>query len=624
MPVFLRRRSIIALAIALGMLLSAIAATAVLVGVQASDQKKVQRSLEVQIRLNHVFSLLQDAETGQRGFLLTGKESYLEPYVAALSAIDQEMQALGSIVVGDDRQAKALSELRQAAHQKVAELQDTVELKRDGKTNAALALVQTDKGQDLMARVRGAVESMDATEQRTLAESQAYSLRTGFLTEAGVAGALLLAIILGALTIRDTKRLFVAVADANDALHLANRKIVQEAEQKQRLEHQLRHSQRMDAIGQLTGGIAHDFNNMLAVVIGSLNLLKRKVERGEEDFMRFVDGALDGAERAAVLTHRLLAFSRQQPLAPQAIDANKFVAGMSDMMRRTLGDAIKVETVLAGGLWRTYADPSQLESAILNLAVNSRDAMPDGGRLTIETANTSLDDAYAEQNVGVQAGQYVLVSVTDTGSGMSPEVAAKAFDPFFTTKAAGKGTGLGLSQIFGFVKQSGGHVKIYAELGQGTAIKIYLPRFFGDDAERPISAAASGEPIPVGSADIVVLIVEDEERMLRLAIEAFRDLGYSVLYANGPANALRIIDEHPEINLLFTDIVMPEMNGRKLAEQALLRLPRLRVIYTTGFSRNAVIHNGILDRDVNFLPKPFTLEQLARKVKAALSGARQG
>ena len=357
---------------------------------------------------------------------------------------------------------------------------------------------------------------------------------------------------------------------------------------------------------------------MLAVVIGSLNLLKRRAERGDKNFLKFADSALDGAERAAQLTHRLLAFSRQQPLAPRPVDCNRFVAGMSDLLRRTLGENIRIETVLAGGLWLAFVDSSQLESSLLNLAVNGRDAMPDGGKLTIETANASLDEVYAAQNVGAQAGQYVLVSVSDTGTGMPPEVAAKAFDPFFTTKGAAKGTGLGLSQVFGFVKQSGGHIKIYTELEQGTTVKIYLPRYVGDAAAEPAARGSVEETVPLGEAATTVLVVEDDERMLTLAVEALRDLGYSVLHADRPAAALRVIAEHPEITLLFTDVVMPGMSGRKLAEEALKQRPDLKVIFTTGFSRNAVIHNGVLDRDVNFLSKPFTLQQLARTVAAVL------
>jgi len=302
---------------------------------------------------------------------------------------------------------------------------------------------------------------------------------------------------------------------------------------------------------------------------------------------------------------------------PQPVDCNKFVAGMSELLHRTLCDDIRVETVLAGGLWRTYVDPSQLESSILNLAVNGRDAMPNGGKLTIETANAYLDAAYASENAGAQEGQYVLVSVTDTGSGMTPEVAANVFDPFFTTKGGAKGTGLGLSQVFGFVKQSGGHIKIYTELGRGTTVKIYLPRYFGRDAE-VVRSGPAAEPIPMGSAATTILVVEDEARMLMLTVEAFRDLGYTVLLADGPATALRIIAEHPDIALLFTDVVMPDMSGRKLAEEALKQRPSMKVIYTTGFSRNSIIHSGVLDHDVNFLPKPFTVEELARKVAAVL------
>ncbi len=620
MPFFLRRRSIMFLATTLALLLGVIAVSFFFVAQLEAEQARVQRSLEVQLRLTRVLSLLQDAETGQRGYLLTGKESYLEPYRAAVPAVDGEIAALRQIMSDSDRETGPLGAMSADAQAKLAELRETIDLAREGRREPALAQVGTDKGKAAMDRVRVSIAAINAAEQKILNETQAELLRTAALARTRTAAALLLAIVLGGLTLRDAKQLLDAAARANDELAEANRKAFDEMRQKEQLEHQLRQSQKLEAVGQLTGGIAHDFNNMLAVVIGSLNLLKRRAERGEADFLKFADSALDGAERAAQLTHRLLAFSRQQPLAPQPVDCNKFVAGMSDLLHRTLGETIRVETVLAAGLWRTFVDPSQLESAILNLAVNGRDAMPDGGRLTIETANASLDDAYAAQNMGAQAGQYALVAVTDTGAGMSPEVAAKAFDPFFTTKGVGKGTGLGLSQVFGFVKQSGGHIKIYTEPGQGTSIKLYLPRFFGDAAE-PARSSPAGEPIPTGTKETLVLVVEDEPRMLMLAVEAFRDLGYGVLQANGPAAALTVIAERPDIALLFTDVVMPDMSGRELAARALKQRPDLKVLYTTGFSRNAVIHNGVLDRDVNFLSKPFTLEQLARKAAAALRGA---
>ena len=319
--------------------------------------------------------------------------------------------------------------------------------------------------------------------------------------------------------------------------------------------------------------------------------------------------------RAANLTARLLAFSRQQPLAPQVVDANRIVTGMSDLLRRTLGETIAIETVLAGGLWRTFADPSQIENAILNLAVNGRDAMPDGGSLTIETANSHLDDGYAATHADVTPGQYVMIAVTDTGTGMPPEVVGKAFEPFFTTKPVNKGTGLGLSQVFGFVKQSGGHVKIYSEPGEGTTVKIYLKRHFG---EEPELRAASPRPIRTSGRPRRCWSSRTIARVRAGSVDALRELGYAVVHAGDAAEALRKLEEHPEVALLFTDIVMPVMNGRKLAEEALARRPGLKVLFTTGFTKNAVVHNGVLDPGVNFLAKPFTIDQLAAKIREVL------
>ncbi|MEZ6030229.1 MAG: PAS domain-containing protein [Hyphomonadaceae bacterium] len=379
-------------------------------------------------------------------------------------------------------------------------------------------------------------------------------------------------------------------------------------------ESQLRQSQKMEAIGQLTGGIAHDFNNMLAVIMSGLNLLQRKVARGETDVGQYVEGALEGARRAASLTSRLLAFSRQQQLAPEPIDANRLVQGMTDLLARTLGGAIHVETVLSAGLWRTLADANQLEAALLNLAVNARDAMEEGGKLTIETANAHIDEAYARDHE-LEAGQYILIAVTDTGTGMPADVIARAFDPFFTTKSVGKGTGLGLSQVFGFIRQSGGHVKIYSEVGVGTTVKIYLPRHYSETepAERrpPAAHAAPG-------AGEAVLVVEDEDRVRAFSVDTLRELGYTVIEARTATEVLRIIEAGHPVSLLFTDVVMPEMNGRQLAEQVLAMRPDLKVLYTTGYTRNAIVHNGVLDAGAHLLVKPFTIEQLADKVRAVL------
>ena len=384
----------------------------------------------------------------------------------------------------------------------------------------------------------------------------------------------------------------------------------------------LRQAQKMEAVGQLTGGVAHDFNNLLQVVMGSIDLLRRRIGPGADArTLRPLDGAAEAARRGAALTARLLAFSRRQTLDPKPVDPNKLVAGMSDLLRRSLGEAVRLETVLAGGLWRTRVDPNQLENAILNLAVNARDAMPDGGgRLTVETANTHLDERYARDHDDLPPGQYVMVAVSDTGSGMPPEVVERAFEPFFTTKEVGQGTGLGLSQVYGFVKQSGGHVKIYSEPGAGTTVKIYLPRLRDDasagaflppeDDVRPVLPVAQGE---------TVLVVEDDENVRRITVEALRELGYRVLEADGGAAALGLLDGHGAgIDLLFTDVVMPEVNGRRLAEEARRRRPGLKVLFTTGYSRNAIVHNGVLDPGVQLIGKPFSMEELAAKLRAVL------
>jgi PAS domain S-box-containing protein len=419
---------------------------------------------------------------------------------------------------------------------------------------------------------------------------------------------------------QDVERELTERRRAEAALQALNatleQRVVEEVRERSKAEEQLRQVQKMEAVGQLTGGIAHDFNNMLAVIIGGLNLLQRKLAKGETDVERFVEGAIDGAERAASLTQRLLAFSRQQPLAPKPLNPNRMVSDMSELLARTLGEHIKVETVLGAGLWQVRADPGQLENAVLNLSVNARDAMPKGGKLTIETSNAFVDATFARE-FAITPGQYVLIAVADTGAGMTEEVMARAFDPFYTTKGVGKGTGLGLSQVYGFVRQSGGHVKIYSETGVGTTVKIYLPRHYGeaDEAEAKAAPASYG-----GLASEVVMVVEDEARVRTVSVEALRDLGYGVIEAAGPAEALRILEQGTEIALLFTDVVMPEMSGRELAGRARELLPDLKVLYTTGYTRNAIVHNGILDPGTSLLTKPFSIDELAGTVRRILDG----
>lgn len=418
------------------------------------------------------------------------------------------------------------------------------------------------------------------------------------------------------------RRLKAELGDFNSRLEktVAHRtaELRQEMEEHAASQAQVRQLQKMETIGQLTGGVAHDFNNMLAIIIGSLDLAQRRLT-GTEDprLLNSIQSARDGAQRAAMLTARLLAFSRRQPLAPEVIDANRLVGDMSELLRRTLGEQIKIETVLAGGLWQTFADLSQLENALLNLAVNARDAMPEGGHLTIETANTELDDRYARMHGEVEAGQYVLISITDTGGGMPQDVVERAFEPFYTTKDPGKGTGLGLSQVYGYVKQSKGHIKIYSEIDRGTTIKIYLPRHIGLPDAR--SAAIGALPIPQGSVRDTILVVEDDSEVRVMTVESLRELGYTVLEAASGEEALAVLETYPAIDLIFTDIVMPRMNGKQLADAVAHRWPDIRILYTTGYTRNAIVHNGVLDHGVSLLAKPFSLEQLAHKIREALN-----
>lgn len=414
-----------------------------------------------------------------------------------------------------------------------------------------------------------------------------------------------------------------ALTRANAELHqraaelvVANNSLREQIEQREKVEEALRQAQKMEAIGQLTGGVAHDFNNLLQVILGNLERLRRRTMDPAEG-NRLIDAALRGAERAATLTQRLLAFSRRQPLAPKVLEVNKLVTGMSDLLSRTLGENIRIETVLAGGLWRVSADENQLESALLNLAVNARDAMQGHGKLTIETANAYLDDAYVRNEEEVKPGQYVMVAVSDTGSGMSKDVLDRVFEPFFTTKEIGQGTGLGLSMVYGFVKQSGGHIKLYSEVGEGTTVKLYLPRLLtpADQTERQNTITT----LPRGDHHELILVVEDEEDVRALSVETLQELGYDVLQAKDGAAALRLVESQPGVRLLFTDVGLPGgLNGRQLADAARRSRPGLKVLFTTGYARNAIVHHGRLDPGVELISKPFSDTDLAHKVRQML------
>jgi CheY-like chemotaxis protein len=366
---------------------------------------------------------------------------------------------------------------------------------------------------------------------------------------------------------------------------------------------------------------------MLTVVLGGLESIGRQVvllppSQATARITRAQNMAISAVKRAATLTSRLLAFSRLQPLSPRPLDANRLVASVCELLRRSLGETVSLETVLAGGLWNIYADANQLENALLNLALNARDAMPTGGKMTIETANSYLDDAYvAGLSEPVTPGQYVLIAVADTGAGMDQITLEKAFEPFFTTKDVGKGTGLGLSQVYGFIRQSSGHVKIYSELGEGTTVKIYLPRHTGDTSGLNAEEISERNE-PVGSETI--LVVEDDEALRAHTTEILGELGYRVLQADSAAAALKILDAHRDIDLLFTDVVMPGgMNGRHLAEEAFRRQSGLRVLFTTGYTRNAIVHQGRLDAGLHLIVKPFSFHELAAKIRTLLDATAE-
>ena len=380
---------------------------------------------------------------------------------------------------------------------------------------------------------------------------------------------------------------------------------------------QLAASQKLEAVGQLSGGIAHDFNNLLMIVLGNLETVQRYVRQGDSNpnLVRAVNNAMRGAQRASALTNRLLAFSRRQALDPKPIDVNNFLNNIVEFLYRTLGEQIEIQTVGSAGLWQIEVDVNQLESAIVNLAINSRDAMPQGGKLTIEGSNQFVDDAYHQRNPEIMPGQYVAISVTDTGTGMAPETLSQAFEPFYTTKEMGRGTGLGLSQVYGFVKQSGGNVKLYSELGQGTTVKLYFPRHHGKHA---LDDEAQELDLAGGQAE-TILLVEDDPDLRSYIGEILRGLDYRVITSSNATGALEVLakKERP-IDLLLTDIVMPGTNGRQLAEQAQLQNPDLKVLYMTGYSRNAVVHQGRLDEGVDLLQKPISQAELAHRVRVVL------
>jgi signal transduction histidine kinase len=574
----------------------------------------VRHTLAVRNQIEQILILVQRTDSNARGYLLTDNPTYFKTYKDAVAELPAAVEKMSMLVVDNPVQREAIAALHPILDEKLKELRTFMAEETPGHTGP-LPHDQVAAELQTIHNFRDLIAKMVAEEDRLLALRQRTTATFGTLLQVGAGTSFILICAVGILVGMATKQSFLALSAARDQLMVVNRELLEQINLRETAEDHLRQVQKMEAIGQLTGGIAHDFNNMLGVISGSLDLAARHIKKGNFAIERFMESASKAADRAAALTHRLLAFARQQPLAPQPLDANKMITTMSDLLRSTLGEHISIETVSAAGLWRVKADALQLENAILNISINARDAMGEGGRLTIETANAYLDEAYCRQHGEVTPGQYVLVAISDTGMGMKPEIAARVFEPFFTTKPEGVGTGLGLSQVYGFVKQSRGHIKIYSELGAGTTVKIYLPRLMSETQESPVVLAS---PLPRASGTETILVVEDDPLMRRMTTDALRELGYAVIACEKAVDALNILDQNDDIALLFTDVVMPEMNGKRLADEALRRRPTLKVIFTTGYTQNAVVHGGVLDPGVHFLAKPFTLDQLAAKVRGLL------
>jgi signal transduction histidine kinase/CheY-like chemotaxis protein len=619
---FSRNRTL-ALAAAIALMCFAGAAAVGALFRAADAEESVNRTIEIRQQARDLLTIVLNAETGVRGFLLSGDNAFLEPYRTAPRQLSETIARLTALTSDNPIQRQNLKALSNTTEQLMNFYSDVLALIGQGKRDGAIELITLKTGKTMMDETRSLIDAFNGRELALLNDRQhAASFWESFLVGAG-GSALMLAIGLVVLFASSTFHYI-------EHLDFRTAELENEARRRRESEETLLQAQKMESVGQLTGGIAHDFNNMLTVIIGNLETLQRRLTRTQPNGLSLealaalakpAELAMQGAHNAAKLTHRLLAFARRQPLAPVRADLNKIVSGVSDLLRRTMGETIVFETVLAAGLWPTFVDTNQLENAVLNLTVNARDAMPNGGHLTIETANSYLDEAYASQFGDVAPGQYILLSVTDTGTGISPDLMKKVFEPFFTTKGHGRGSGLGLAMVHGFVKQTGGHVRIYSEVNEGTTVKIYLPRL-----SQAGEFAATPEQIPhhavlneLARASETILLVEDNEDVREYAKSALEELGYKVLVAHDSAGALRIVNDGADIDVLFTDIVLPGgMNGRQLSHEVLKARPGLAVLFTTGYTPNAIIHHSRLDPDVQLLSKPYTQDDLSRKIRRVL------
>jgi signal transduction histidine kinase len=566
------------------------------------SRELVVNTFEVIRTVEQLDRAVQDSERGQRGYLLTNDRKYLTPYEEANGRIPTLEDQLRRMTTGNVEQGQRLVELQRLIDAKLAEMKSTIDVNDTQGFIAARAIVVTDVGLQAMRAIT------ELTDEIIRAEDVLLTQRLD----------------LAAQSERETARFFaVSCGLASVLLALSALLMVlafqQWARQQRALEQtraQFAQAQKLEALGQLTGGIAHDFNNLLQAITGGLSILRHRLPHLEPETASWIDLIKRNTDRAATLTQRLLAFSRRQPLDPKPLDLNRVMRGMVDILQKSLGETYVLETVAAAGLWIVQADANELETTVLNLVLNARDAMPGGGKLTIETGNVFLDDAYCRRE-GLNPGQYVMLAVSDGGVGMAWDTIQQAFEPFFTTKEHGRGTGLGLSQVHGFIKQSGGHVKIYSEVGQGTTVKIYLPRFTAVKAspcrdEAPVETAMQG-------GGKIVLLVEDDEDVRNFVATILSEKGFQVLAAADADTALQQLRQNPSVALLLTDVGLPGgKNGRQLADGALELNGSIEVLFMTGYAKNAIIHHGRLDPGVHLLVKPFTELELSRKVEEVL------
>ena len=611
--------------ILVGFALLAMATIALVIGLVRSREADmaVTHTVEVQHTAQAFIIATRDAESAVRSYLLSGDAKDLDQFEPSLAEATTQLKTLAMLTADNAIQQSRIQILDGLLQAKAEQLNNCVALAKAGQRDSALAVINSSVNRDLLNKIRAEIEEVLDSERNLLSARQTHAAQSRYLFAALIAVALATAIILASLLAISTRSALQGLLDRT-------RELEEESKLRQEAEATVRQAVKMEAVGQLTGGIAHDFNNLLTIIIGNLDKARRVLAGADNpgdvttlrsNLAKSIEDAMKGANSAAQLTQRLLAFSRRQALEPARVDLNRLVTDMEQMLRRTLGEDIDIEIVLGAGLWPTFVDPHQVENVLLNLALNAKSAMPKGGHMTIETANCYLDDAYVARFGDVEAGQYVLLCVSDTGSGIKPQVLDRVFEPFFTTKPHGEGSGLGLAMVHGFIKQSGGHIRIYSEEGVGTTVKVYLPRATGDEKVAAVPAGKPPHPTPTPNAkkEETVLVVEDNDGVRGYAAEVLEQLGYRVLVASDAKEAMRLLADGKSVDLLFTDVVLPgAITGRVLADQAKDMRPGLRVLYTTGYTRNAIVHQGRLDPDVHLLNKPYTQQDLARKVRERL------